>query len=104
MKHIGRRQIERALAREAPEPFDWDRFERKNAVYAASAHCGYCGIWLHRCDATLDHLIPISRGGPDVVENVVTACRDCNDAKGHQLPLNYIWSRIELPEPTEATA
>lgn len=32
---------------------------------------------------TLDHLIPKSRGGQDVIENVVCSCRRCNQARGN---------------------
>jgi hypothetical protein len=30
---------------------------------------------------TRDHVIPSSKGGPDVIENIVASCRRCNSAK-----------------------
>jgi 5-methylcytosine-specific restriction endonuclease McrA len=52
--------------------------------------CQYC----HRTQAELrvrecltrDHLIPISRGGLNTWQNVVTACSSCNTRKGNRLP------------------
>lgn len=32
--------------------------------------------------ATVDHVIPVSRGGANVYENLVLACRVCNEQKG----------------------
>ncbi len=41
--------------------------------------CIYCGAVE---DLSYDHLIPRSRGGPDVPDNVVLCCRGCNSSKG----------------------
>lgn len=41
--------------------------------------CAYCGV---EDKLTVDHVIPISRGGPDAPENVVPACKSCNSSKG----------------------
>lgn len=44
--------------------------------------CGYCGKRGH----TIDHIVPISRGGLDTWENTVLACGRCNNRKGSRLP------------------
>jgi len=50
------------------------------AVYELSGHaCIYCGATK---DLTLDHIVPLSRGGPHCQENLVVACRSCNSSKG----------------------
>lgn len=46
--------------------------------------CLYCGERLPAALLTRDHVLPISRGGRDTWENVVTACRACNARKGNQ--------------------
>ena len=52
--------------------------------------CRYCGCqvnWRARrgdAAATYDHVQPISRGGTNTVENVVVACKGCNDRKGRR--------------------
>jgi hypothetical protein len=33
--------------------------------------------------ATVDHRMPRGRGGPDTIENCVSACRQCNEARNH---------------------
>lgn len=55
-------------------------FERDNRT------CQFCGRKLEEGDATIDHIIPLARGGVDEITNFVTACEDCNGAKA-DLPL-----------------
>lgn len=43
--------------------------------------CLYCGDSLYDCELTRDHVVPVSRGGTDTWDNVVTACRECNHRK-----------------------
>jgi len=40
-------------------------------------------------DLTMDHVVPISRGGKSTKGNVVTACRDCNTLKKQLLPMEW---------------
>ncbi len=43
--------------------------------------CYYCGCVLTRADATMDHVVPISRGGKSTQGNLVPACKECNVQK-----------------------
>lgn len=43
--------------------------------------CIYCG---NHESLSIDHLIPKNRGGPDIGDNAVLACRGCNSSKGHK--------------------
>jgi hypothetical protein len=52
--------------------------------------CIYCGS---ADDLSYDHLIPRSRGGPDMADNVVMACRRCNSSKGDRGV--YEWYSLE---------
>lgn len=47
--------------------------------------CLYCGVELPDRLLTRDHVVPLSKGGADVWENVVTACRACNQRKDDRL-------------------
>jgi 5-methylcytosine-specific restriction endonuclease McrA len=58
-------------------------FTRFNVFLRDRFTCQYCGA---RDDLTFDHLIPRSRGGQTLWENVVTACAPCNLAKGGMMP------------------
>ncbi len=44
--------------------------------------CAYCGAG--HMPLEIDHIHPRSRGGSDRVSNLVIACHDCNQRKGHQ--------------------
>lgn len=35
-----------------------------------------------KAERTLDHRVPVSRGGTDTLDNLVIACRTCNNRKG----------------------
>src|SRR2546421_8070781 len=53
----------------------------RRALFARDGwRCVYCGTSTGRL--TLDHVVPRSRGGDSVWENVVTACAPCNLRKG----------------------
>src|ERR671924_1625876 len=55
----------------------------RRAVFARDEWtCQYCG----RPAENVDHVIPRSRGGEHVWENVVAACRRCNSRKENRLP------------------
>lgn len=51
--------------------------------------CYYCGNSLPPQDLTMDHLVPIIRGGKSTRNNVVPACKDCNNKKKHLLPMEW---------------
>ena len=44
--------------------------------------CRYCGRTAAEVTLHIDHWIPDSRGGPTILDNLITACRDCNLGKG----------------------
>ena len=46
------------------------------------ASCVWCGRELWRCDLTIEHVVPRSRGGHTTPENTVVACRSCNKRRG----------------------
>ena len=52
--------------------------------------CLYCGRRGGRL--TLDHLLPVSRGGTSELSNLVTACVACNSAKGARTPQEWLAS------------
>ncbi|HAT1820998.1 TPA: HNH endonuclease [Legionella pneumophila] len=51
--------------------------------------CYYCNKQLTRFSATLDHIEPISRGGKNSFDNLVTACLHCNSERGNKPIMDY---------------
>ena len=43
--------------------------------------CHYCGLTFAKKDLTMDHIVPVSRGGKSTKGNVVVACKPCNSDK-----------------------
>jgi len=59
----------------------------RNGVLLRDNHtCQYCGATPGRAGLTLDHIVPRSRGGETVWDNVVACCRPCNTRKGDRTP------------------
>jgi len=51
-------------------------------------HCVYCG----KPGKTLDHIVPLVRGGKHSVDNVVPACKSCNSKKRTRTPTEWYQS------------
>jgi 5-methylcytosine-specific restriction endonuclease McrA len=62
------------------------RFNRNNVFLRDHHTCQYCGKKPGTHRLTLDHVIPVVKGGPKSWENIVTACRPCNLKKGGRTP------------------
>lgn len=56
--------------------------------------CRYCGRTTPQVILEIDHIVPVAEGGTNEVENLVTACYECNRGKG-TVPLD------EIPEADE---
>jgi 5-methylcytosine-specific restriction endonuclease McrA len=68
----------------------------RRALFARDGwRCVYCGTANGRL--TLDHVVPRSRGGDSVWENVVTSCAPCNLRKGNRLLHEIHMELRELP-------
>jgi 5-methylcytosine-specific restriction endonuclease McrA len=61
------------------------RFSRANVHLRDSGKCQYCGISVTGRESTLDHVMPVSKGGKTTWENCVTACAPCNSHKSDKL-------------------
>lgn len=65
----------------------------KQKLWAESHRCFYCGKGLSFRKATLDHVIPVIRGGKTELENLVLACSICNNQKGHKTVSDFMAHR-----------
>lgn len=79
-----------AMARELPPVVSG--FKRKGyraiklKMLAKKPSCHWCGIDLTDETATIDHVIPLSRGGLDNDNNRKLACAPCNNKRGNDMP------------------
>jgi len=51
--------------------------------------CYYCGSVFEPRDLTMDHIVPLARGGRSTKENLVTCCKNCNNRKRTLLPIEW---------------
>lgn len=69
----------------------WVEYWRSQMRRGEMVHCSYCTVpivdlryfWM-------DHVIPVARGGPDLPENLVPACRKCNGNKHDRLLCEWL--------------
>ena len=59
--------------------------------------CLYCGSQYSKRELTRDHVTPISRGGQDIWQNVVSACKRCNNIKGGKTPEEASMALLAIP-------
>jgi 5-methylcytosine-specific restriction endonuclease McrA len=69
---------ERAKARELRQSPWWKRKRSKGL-------CHHCGKSFPPGELTMDHLVPLIRGGRSTKGNLVPACKQCNNEKKHKL-------------------
>ena len=74
----------------------------RKAVLARDAYtCQYCGH--EAAGLTVDHVIPRSRGGESVWENIVASCAPCNRKKGNRMPREASMHPSSRPKPPGPT-
>jgi 5-methylcytosine-specific restriction endonuclease McrA len=55
----------------------------------AKGICHYCGRRFPPAALTMDHVVPIARGGRSTRSNAVACCKKCNTAKKQLLPMEW---------------
>jgi 5-methylcytosine-specific restriction endonuclease McrA len=74
---------------------DWENLLRKH-----SGRCAYCGDKALLIEA--DHRVPLSRGGRNVIENILPACRHCNRRKQKKTDVEFrAWLAAEAMASTK---
>ncbi|MBF0201003.1 MAG: HNH endonuclease [Desulfamplus sp.] len=76
------RSREKQKARELKQTEWWKR-RRARGI------CHYCRGNFLPAELTMDHIVPMVRGGRSVKNNVVPCCKECNTKKKHMLPLEW---------------
>lgn len=60
-------------------------------------HCQYCNASPPEVPLEIDHLIPVSKGGENLIDNLVTACFDCNRGKSNRGKSNILMDIVPPP-------
>ncbi len=75
-------KTERQKARELRKTRWWQQ-------KAASGLCWYCQRKVPIKELTMDHVVPLAKGGRSVKSNLVPCCKECNNAKKSSLPAEF---------------
>lgn len=85
-QHVKR---ERQKARELKQSQWWQQQLQKGV-------CHYCGAKVDPDQLTMDHVVPVSRGGRSTKGNIVPACESCNKSKKHLTPAEQVLKELGL--------
>jgi hypothetical protein len=83
-----------AMALKPPPVADHSRKQERRGNYRSNRrrlidkdpHCYWCRCVLNLDTSTMDHVIPLGRGGLDNANNRVLACESCNNKRGSDMP------------------
>lgn len=78
----GRIRREKAKARQLRKSRWW-----KEKI--AQGRCYYCGREVAPGELTMDHVVPLARGGHSSKNNLVPCCKECNNDKKSRLTLEW---------------
>jgi 5-methylcytosine-specific restriction endonuclease McrA len=78
------------------------RFSRQHVFLRDEYKCQYCLNTFTVKDLTLDHVIPVTRGGRKTWSNIVTSCGTCNQQKGSRTPQEAGFHEFRSPKEPHA--
>jgi 5-methylcytosine-specific restriction endonuclease McrA len=85
---------EREKARELKKTPWW-----KNTLHKGLCH--YCGQQFPPDHLSMDHIVPVARGGKSTKGNIVAACTECNRKKKLETPAEAILRKISGPSASQ---
>ena len=75
-------RVERSKARKLRQSRWWQQ-------KTSTGTCWYCGLQVGFKNLTMDHVIPLTRGGRSTKDNLVPCCKECNNKKKSSLPVEW---------------
>ena len=87
------KKIEKAKAKELRESVWWKQLVGKGTCY-------HCEKKFKAGDLTMDHLIPIARGGKSDKKNCVPSCKECNTKKGYKTRAEMAMDELNKKDST----
>lgn len=88
------RKKEREKARQLKKT-NWWRAQLQQGI------CHYCGEKFKAGELTMDHVIPVARGGKSTKSNIVLCCKECNTEKKMMTPVDMIFKELNLDDDPE---
>lgn len=73
------------------------KFSKINVCLRDNFSCQYCGTRLPMSQLNYEHVLPRSRGGKTIWENIVMSCYPCNDRKTNQTPAEAGMKLLSVP-------
>lgn len=67
----------------------------------AKGVCYHCEKRFHPSELTMDHLIPIARGGKSDKKNCVPSCKECNTKKGYKTKAEMAFEELKKSQGEE---
>jgi 5-methylcytosine-specific restriction enzyme A len=64
----------------------------------ASGLCYYCESKFSKEDLTMDHVVPMVRGGCSTKSNIVVCCKECNNQKKYFTPAELELKKLSTPK------
>lgn len=77
-------KMKRTGKAERPDPRKMKKVRLE--LWRKTPFCHWCKRVLAFRESTVDHVIPLARGGTNHVKNLVIACQECNLRRGHDMP------------------
>lgn len=105
LKKVQMETAEKAVpAAEADKAEDMQNCQRRNfsvsersAVYTKTeGHCAICGKFVPYTEFTVDHIVPLAKGGSNDISNLQCACGVCNRIKQDILPEELMEKLVEI--------
>ena len=62
------------------------KYSRENIFNRDDFKCQFCGQRFKLSELTVDHVVPKSKGGKSTWDNIVSACKKCNNKKADRTP------------------
>jgi len=57
--------------------------------------CHYCNKKFKKDELTMDHIVPVARGGKSTKGNCVPCCKQCNNEKSCLTPVELILNKLK---------
>lgn len=92
----------RRRVREAGSYGDWRWSDFMRVARRFDYCCAYCGEKPERLDP--DHVVPLSKGGPNIIGNLLPTCAQCNAEKNARTPAEWETWRAQQGQPPRCTS